>query len=115
VADVVATIAPQVRVRLARAGIDDDLGADVSAEAEPGLAGLAAAVQGVLALGGVSGRRQQRLGHGDRRTSEDAPLAERPDMPHARWEGFDLHAAGSWCQATGRGWSACVGTSCPRR
>jgi Putative transposase len=32
------------------------------------------------------------MGHGDGRTSEDALPAARPDMPHARWEGFDLYA-----------------------
>ena len=84
-ADVLATIAPQVWAWLARAGLEDDVGADACADAEPGLAGLAAAsVQGVLALGGVSGRRPQRLGHGDGRTSEVALPAARPDMPHAR-------------------------------
>jgi hypothetical protein len=90
VADVVATIVPQVRARLARAGLEDDAGADACAEA--GLAGLAAAsVQGVLALGGVAGRRPQRLGHGDVQTSVARPAAS-PDTPHARWEGFDVHA-----------------------
>ncbi|MCC7240954.1 MAG: transposase [Acidobacteria bacterium] len=93
VADVLATIAPQVRARLARAGLDDDAGADACADAEPGLAGLAAAsVQGVLALGGVAGRRPQRLGHGVGRTQDVACPAASPDRPHARWEGFDLHA-----------------------
>jgi len=93
VADVLATIAPQVRARLARAGLDDEDGADSHAGAEPALVGLAAAsVQGVLALGGVSGRRPQRLGHGERRIPESALPGPRPDTPHARWEGFDLHA-----------------------
>jgi len=92
VADVLATIAPQVRAQLARAGLEDDVRVDACAEAEPGLAGLAAAsVQGVLALGGVSGRRPRRLGHGDGRTPVARPAAS-PDRPHARWEGFDLHA-----------------------
>ena len=50
----------------ARAGLEDDEGAEACVAAEPGLAGLAAAaVQGVLAVGGVSGRRPQRLGHGE--------------------------------------------------
>jgi hypothetical protein len=93
VADVLATIAPQVRARFARPRLGDEVGADACAEAEPGLAGLAAAsVQGVLALGGVSGRRPQGLGHGDGRPREDALPAASSDMPHARWEGFDLHA-----------------------
>ena len=93
VADVLATIAPQVRARFARAGLEEEDGAEADAGAEPGLVGLAAAsVQGVLALGGVSGRRPLRLGHGDGRMPEGALPAPRPDMPHARWEGFDLHA-----------------------
>jgi hypothetical protein len=73
--------------------LDDDDGAVACTVAEPGLAGLAAAsVQGVLALGGVSGRRPQRLGHGERPPREEALPAASPDTPHARWEGFDLHA-----------------------
>jgi len=94
VADVLATIAPQVRARFAQAGLEDDAGVDACDAAEPGLAGLAAAsVQGMLALGGVSGRGPQRLGHRDGRTSEGTLPAARSDLPHARWEGFDLHAA----------------------
>ena len=93
VADVLAAIAPKVRARFARAGLEDEDGAESDAGAEPGLVGLAAAsVQGVLALGGVCGRRPLRLGHGGGRMPESALPAPRPDMPHARWEGFDLHA-----------------------
>ncbi|HUU35766.1 MAG TPA: transposase zinc-binding domain-containing protein [Vicinamibacterales bacterium] len=93
VADVLAAIAPQVRARCARAGLEGEESAESCAGAEPGLVGLAAAsVQGVLALGGVSGRRPQRLSHGERRHSEEALRAANPDSPHARWEGFDLHA-----------------------
>ena len=92
VADVLAAIAPPVRARLARAGLDDEDGADSHAGAEPALVGLAAAsVQGVLALGGVSGRRPQRLGRGEGRIPESALLGPRPDTPGARWDGFDLH------------------------
>ncbi len=81
VADVLAAIAPQLRARLARAGVQDDDGAAVSAAAASGLAGLAAAsVQGVLTLGGASGRRPQRLGQGERRPREQAS----PETPHAR-------------------------------
>jgi hypothetical protein len=58
-ADAADVIPPQVRVRFARAGLEDDAGADVSAEAEPGSGLAAASVQGVLASGGVSGRRPQ--------------------------------------------------------
>ena len=93
VADVLAAIAPKVRARFARAGLEDEDGAESDAGAEPGLVGLAAAsVQGVLALGGVCGRRPLRLGHGGGRMPESALPAPRPDMPHARWDGFDLHA-----------------------
>jgi hypothetical protein len=92
-ADVLATIVPQVRARFWRAGLEDDAGTDACAEAVPGLAGLAAAaVQGVPALGGVSGRRPQRLGDGGGRAPDGAPTAAGTDTPHARWEGFDLHA-----------------------
>lgn len=93
VADVLAAIAPQVRARFARADWRMRTARSPYAGAEPGLVGLAAAsVQGVLALGGVSGRRPLRLGHGEGRMPEGALPAPRPDMPHARWEGFDLHA-----------------------
>lgn len=85
VADVLEAIAPRVPARFARAGLEDDVRADACAEAEPGVAGLpAASVQGVLALGGVSGRRPQRLGRGNGRTPEIAQPAPRPDMTHAR-------------------------------
>lgn len=48
VADVLAAIAPTVRARCARAGIEDQDGAGADAGAEHGLAGLAvASVQGV--------------------------------------------------------------------
>jgi hypothetical protein len=78
---------------LARAGLEDDVEADACAAAEPGLSRLAAAsVQGVLALGSVSGRRPQRLGDAGGRGSDGAPVAADTDVPHARWEGFDLHA-----------------------
>jgi hypothetical protein len=93
VADVLATIAPKVRALFAKAGADDDEGAEAGAVAAQGLGGLAAAsVQGLLALGGVSGRRPRRLSHGERPPREEALRAANPDSPHARWEGFDLHA-----------------------
>jgi hypothetical protein len=92
VADVLAAIAPTVRARCARAGMEDEDGAGSDAGAEHGLAGLAAAsVQGVLALGGVAGRRPLRLGHGEGRMLESLYLV------------------------TGRASSACVGTYCARR
>jgi hypothetical protein len=95
VADVLATILPGLQARLARHGLadDDGAGADGSAEAAPGLAGLAAAsVQGLLALGGLPGRRPQRLGDASGGAPDRAPTAAGSDLPHARWEGFDLHA-----------------------
>jgi len=70
------------------------------------LAGLAAAsVHGVLAVGGVSGRRPQRLGRGDWAASVSRPTVSGPETPHARWEGFDLHA-GVAVRATGSALSA---------
>jgi hypothetical protein len=89
-------------------------GADGSAEAAPGLAGLAgASVQGLLALGGLPGRRPQRLGDTGGGAPDRASTAG-ADLPHARWEGFICTRASS-CQATGRDSSACVGTSCAHR
>ena len=95
VADVLAAIVPGVRARLARQGLDDDDGAsgDRFADAAPVLAGLAAAsVQGVLAVGGVPGRRPERLGEAGGEEAGGRPTASGPETPHARWEGFDLHA-----------------------
>jgi len=117
VADVLATIVPGVRVRLGRAGLDDDGGedADRATAAAPGLAGLAAAsVQGVLALAGAPGRRPQRMGEAGGATTNREPAAVSPDTPQARWEGFDLHA-GSPSRATGRGSSRCVGMCSARQ
>jgi hypothetical protein len=93
VADVLAVVVPGVRARLARAGLDEEAEADGLGDAAPGLAGLvAASVQGVLALGGIAGRRPPRLG-GDEGGAPHRPRpAARPDTPHARWDGFDLHA-----------------------
>ena len=93
VADVLAAIAPGVRARLGRQGLHDDarVDGDRFADTAPLLAGLAAAVQGVLAVGGVPGRRPQRSGE----AGTDAPgrtSASGAELPHARWEGYDLHA-----------------------
>ena len=91
VADVLAAIAPGLQRVLARLGGDpDDPGAsDAFAEASPLLAGLAAAsVQGRVALGGTLGARPRRVGQ----ISVNRNVPE-PGMCHARWEGFDLHAA----------------------
>jgi Putative transposase len=88
VADVLAAIVPGVRARLAQEGVEEDAaGGDRFAEA-PLLARLAAAsVEGTLAMGGVPGRRPERLGEaGGPRAGSGR------DAPHARWEGFDLHA-----------------------
>ena len=75
--------------------IEDDDGASGGrvADAAPVLAGLAAAsVQGVLAVGGVPGRRPERLGEAGREEAGGRRTASEPETPHARWEGFDLHA-----------------------
>lgn len=89
---VLAAIAPGVRRVLARHGYDPDDphgGSDAFADASPLLAGLAAAsVQGAVVLGGTPGARPQRVGQAPTDRGEPAP-----DMCHARWEGFDLHAA----------------------
>jgi len=92
VADVLAAIAPGVQRLVARSGggTDDPHGsADAFAEASPLLAGLAAAsVQGSVALGGTPGARPRRVGQSLVDRGESALGA-----CHARWEGFDLHAA----------------------
>lgn len=87
--EVLAAIVPGVRACLARQGLDDEgAGEDRFADAAPLLAGLAAAsVQGRLAVGGLPGRRPERLGAGGATRTGHGP-----DAPHARWEGFDLHA-----------------------
>jgi hypothetical protein len=89
VADVLAMIVPGVRARLAREGLDDaEASGDRFADAAPLLAGLAAAsAAGTLAVGGAPGRRPKRLGQ-----AGGARGGVGPDAPHARWEGFDLHA-----------------------
>jgi hypothetical protein len=92
VADVLAAIAPGVQRVLARHGCDygdPHGGSDVFTDASPLLAGLtAASVQGMVALGGTPGARPHRLGQ----SSEDSGVLA-PSACHARWEGFDLHAA----------------------
>ena len=95
IADVLAAIVPAVRRRLAVGGSGDDAmeGADRFADAAPVLAGLAvASVRGVLAVGGVPGRRPERLGEAGREEAGGRRTASGPETPHARWEGFDLHA-----------------------
>ena len=91
VADVLAAIAPGVHRLLRRHGADpnDDGASDAFAESSPLLAGLAAAsVQGRVALSGTPGARPRRVGQ----TSVERGVPE-PGTCHARWEGFDLHAA----------------------
>ena len=91
VADVLAAIAPGVHRLLRRHGADpeDASAPDAFAEASPLLAGLAAAsVQGSVALGGTPGARPRRVGPSFVDRGEPALGA-----CHARWEGFDLHAA----------------------
>jgi hypothetical protein len=48
----------------------------------------AASVQGIVALGGTPGARPRRV----RQSSADRGVLA-PGVCHARWEGFDLHAA----------------------
>jgi len=75
VADVLATIVPQVRARFARAGWEADGGADACGKAEPGLVGLAAAAMyGVLAVGGSSGAGRSGWGHGEAWTAPAAAI-----------------------------------------
>lgn len=91
VADVLAAIAPGVHRLLRHHGADpDDASAsDAFAEASPLLAGLAAAsVQGRVALGGTPGAHPRLVGQLFVDCGEPAMGA-----CHARWEGFDLHAA----------------------
>lgn len=78
VADVLAAVTPE------RAPVTDAF-----AEATPLLAGLAAAsVQGQLALAGTPGARPRSFG--ETTAWRDGPPSA---ACHARWEGFDLHAA----------------------
>ena len=93
VAEVLATIVAGVRRLLVRRGLADDHDraspADAWLEAEPALAGMAAAsVEGRVALGPRAGRRIRRRG-------DPAAEAESagPGPCHARQHGFDLHAA----------------------
>ncbi len=91
VADVLAAIAPAVQRSLARHGGEpDDPGAsDAFAETSPLLAGLAAAsVQGKVTLGGTPGARPRRV----EQSSVDRGVPALGAC-HARWDGFDLHAA----------------------
>ena len=112
-AEVLAAIAPGVQRVLARRGGDpDDPGtSDSFAETSPLLAGLAAAsVQGKVALGGTPGTRPSRVGPSSVGRGEPALGA-----CHARWEGFDLHAAVRVPADSATGSSARVATRCALR
>ena len=62
-----------------------------NADTSPLLAGLAAAsAQGRVVLGGMPGARPRRVGQASGAGDRDVPA---PGTCHARWEGFDLHAA----------------------
>ena len=94
VADVLATIIPGVRRLLSRRGlgdegVDTDGTRDLWADAEPVLAGVAAAsVQGRVALGPRAGRALRR------RSDPPGETADWALGPcHARQDGFDLQAA----------------------
>ena len=85
-AEVLASLVPAVQRLLRRHGVEDEEVADSFAEAEPILAGWAAASVEGLAMAGAERRRPTRLGEAN--TSS----ALTPSACHARWEGFDLHA-----------------------
>jgi len=114
VADVLAAITPGVQRVLARRGGDPEDahdGSDAFADASPLLAELAAAsVQGMVALGGTPGGRPLRGGQ----TSVDRGVPAL-GVCHARWEGFDLHAAVRVPAGRATGSSACAATRCARR
>jgi hypothetical protein len=116
VADVLATILPGLQARLARHGLadDDGAGADGSAEAAPGLAGLAAASRACWRSaaspdGGRSGWATRVV---VRRTAR--PRRRAPTCRTRGGRGSTCTRA-SPCLATGRGSSACLGTCCARR
>ena len=90
VADGLAAMTPGVHRVLARGGDPEDPhGGDEFADASPLLAGLAAAsVQGVVALLRHAGDAPPSGGQSS--TNRGVPAL---GACHARWEGFDLHAA----------------------
>jgi hypothetical protein len=90
VADELAGIVPGVQARLARAGVDDDgAGGDGFAAAAPLLAGLvAASVAGARCRWAVC----PGAGPSGGARGEGPQAGVGSDAPHARWEGFDLHA-----------------------
>jgi hypothetical protein len=85
-AEVLASLVPAVRRLLRRHGVEDEDVVDSFAEAEPLLAGWAAASVEGLAMSGAERRRPTRLG--ESRLSSAPP----PSACHACWDGFDLHA-----------------------
>lgn len=85
-AEILASLVPAVQRLLRRHGIEDEDVVDSFAEAEPLLAGRAAASVEGLTMAGDERRRPTRLGDASARTPPT------PSSCHARWEGFDLHA-----------------------
>ena len=92
VTEVLASLVPGIGRLLARRGLGDDTPGetpDAWADAEPLLAGLAAAsVRGRVALGPRAGRAIRRSGH-----TPDEETERRLGPCHARQSGFDLQAA----------------------
>ena len=86
VAEVLASLVPAVHRLLRREGVEGEDVADPFTEAEPLLAGWAAASVEGLATAGGERRRPTRLGEA---RPSSAPT---PSTCHARWEEFDLHA-----------------------
>jgi len=104
-AEVLASLVPAVRRPLRRHGVEDEDVVDSFAEAEPLLAGWAAASVEGLAMTGTERRRPTRLGEA-RPSSVLTPLT-----CHARWEGFDLHAGVRGSRpVSATAWSASAGT-----
>ena len=91
----IAAIERRLQRLFVRRGTSDDLGegdaADASREREPVLAGIAAAfVRGRRAPGEGAGREAVRRGLASEESARAAPGL---GPCHARWRGFDLHAA----------------------
>jgi hypothetical protein len=84
-AEILASLVAAAQRLLRRHGVEDEDVADAFAEAEPLLAGWAAASVEGLTMAGAERRRPTRLG--DVRISS----ALTPSACHARWGGFDLH------------------------
>jgi hypothetical protein len=111
-ADVLAAIEPRVQRLLARRGAGEEGdGADPFVEAAPVLAGLSSAsVQGGTGPARAAARRPKRFGVPPEDVTEPVSGA-----CHARWSGFDLHAACWRRREIGIGSSAYAATRCGRR